>query len=47
MLREAGYQGLLAIEIDYLHPRYGTEDAAVAASVDYLRRQLAALPPSS
>lgn len=46
VLRESGYRGLLAIEIDYLHPRYGSEDAAVAASVDYLRSQLASLPPS-
>ncbi len=39
LLYEAGYQGLLAIEIDYLHPDYsGDEDAAVARSVANLRR---------
>jgi sugar phosphate isomerase/epimerase len=36
-LRKAKYKGLLAIEIDYLHPDYGTEDRAVAASVKYLK----------
>jgi sugar phosphate isomerase/epimerase len=36
-LRRAGYRGLLAIEIDYLHPDFGEEDRAVAASVKYLR----------
>jgi len=39
LLYEAGYQGLLAIEIDYLHPDYPEgEDAAVEQSVAYLRR---------
>ena len=41
LLRDAGYGGLLAIEIDYLHPAYGDEDQAVAQSVDYLRKLLA------
>jgi sugar phosphate isomerase/epimerase len=36
-LRKARYQGLLAIEIDYLHPELGEEDRAVARSVRYLR----------
>ena len=36
-LRKARYKGLLAIEIDYLHPDFGEEDHAVAASVKYLR----------
>jgi sugar phosphate isomerase/epimerase len=36
-LKKARYQGLLAIEVDYLHPDFGEEDAAVAASVKYLR----------
>jgi sugar phosphate isomerase/epimerase len=40
-LRRAGYQGLLAIEIDYLHPQYGDEHRAVAQSVRYLRHLLA------
>lgn len=38
LLRQADYRGLLAVEIDYLDPRYGgDEDAAVAASVAYLK----------
>lgn len=37
LLGNAGYSGLLAIEIDYLHPKYPDEDEAVAASVSYLR----------
>jgi 3-oxoisoapionate decarboxylase len=40
-LRKARYKGLLAIEIDYLHPDFGEEDRAVAASVKYLRGLLA------
>ena len=31
------YKGLLAIEVDFLHPDYGDEDRAVAKSVKYLR----------
>jgi 3-oxoisoapionate decarboxylase len=42
LLHEARYQGLLAIEVDYLHPEYGDEDRAVAASVKYLKALLAA-----
>jgi sugar phosphate isomerase/epimerase len=37
LLRKADYKGLLAIEVDFLHPDYGDEDRAVAASVKYLR----------
>jgi sugar phosphate isomerase/epimerase len=40
-LRKARYGGLLAIEVDYLHPDYGEEDRAVAASVKYLKGLLA------
>lgn len=37
-LREAGYTGLLALEIDYLHPGYGgNEEKAVRESLAYLR----------
>jgi hypothetical protein len=39
-LKKARYKGLLAIEIDYLHPDYGEEDRAVAASVKYLKSLL-------
>jgi sugar phosphate isomerase/epimerase len=39
-LRKARYKGLLAIEVDYLHPDYGDEDRAVVASVKYLRKLL-------
>jgi len=38
MLDEVGYQGFLAVEIDYLHPDYNDEDSAVAMSVRELRR---------
>lgn len=38
LLAAAGYTGLLAVEIDFLHPDYGEdEDAAVAQSVQALR----------
>lgn len=40
LLRAAGYQGLLALEIDYLHPAYmegGEADAAIAQSLEQLR----------
>lgn len=38
ILDAAGYQGFLAVEIDFLHPDYADEDAAVAQSVRELRR---------
>jgi sugar phosphate isomerase/epimerase len=41
LLREARYEGLLAIEVDFLHPEYGDEDRAVAVSVKYLKGVLA------
>jgi sugar phosphate isomerase/epimerase len=37
LLRKAKYNGLLAFEIDYLHPDYGEEEPAVAKSLKYLR----------
>ncbi|MGH7159347.1 MAG: hypothetical protein ACREFS_04620 [Acetobacteraceae bacterium] len=37
LLGGAGSSGLLAIAIDYLHPKWLGEDEAVAASVRYLR----------
>jgi sugar phosphate isomerase/epimerase len=39
-LRRAGYQGLLALEIDYLHPDYTNDAQAVAESLDYMRSLL-------
>ncbi len=43
MLANAGFSGILAVEIDFLHPDYGDdEDAAVARSVVELRRLVAA-----
>jgi sugar phosphate isomerase/epimerase len=42
LLKKARYRGLLAIEVDYLHPDYGEEDKVVAASVKYLAGCLAA-----
>lgn len=36
-LSREGYQGILALEIDYLHPDYGTEEEAIRQSLEYLR----------
>lgn len=41
ILRQSRYKGLLAVEVDYLHPDYGEEDAAVAQSVKYLKSLVA------
>jgi sugar phosphate isomerase/epimerase len=38
ILKDAGYQGFLAVEIDFLHPDYKDEDRAVARSVRELKR---------
>jgi sugar phosphate isomerase/epimerase len=39
LLKDVGYQGFLAVEIDYLHPDYkNDEDMAVAQSVEYLKK---------
>ena len=38
LLKDADYQGFLAMEIDFLHPDYEDEDAAVEQSVKELRR---------
>ena len=39
LLKEANYQGFLAMELDFLHPDYNAdEDAAVAKSVEVLRK---------
>jgi sugar phosphate isomerase/epimerase len=39
LLSEAGYEGFLAVEIDFLHPDYrDDEDAAVEKSVKELKR---------
>jgi len=44
LLQDAGYQGFLAVEIDFLHPDYAEqEDKAVAQSVKELRRIAAAV----
>ncbi|MFC7737596.1 sugar phosphate isomerase/epimerase family protein [Roseomonas sp. GCM10028921] len=46
LLQKAGYQGLLAVEIDYLHPRVGMdEQAALGASMQVLREALLASWP--
>src|SRR5205807_1721418 len=37
ILRAAKYQGLLAIEFDFLHPDRGDESRALSKSVRYLR----------
>ena len=42
LLANAGFDGLLAVEIDFLHPDYNNdEDAAVARSVQELKRLVA------
>jgi hypothetical protein len=39
LLASAGYQGFLAVEIDFLHPDFlGDEDGAVAQSIRELKR---------
>ena len=46
MLADVGFSGVLAVEIDFLHPDYkNDEDAAVARSVDGLRRLVANIKP--
>jgi 3-oxoisoapionate decarboxylase len=37
-LEKGGYTGLYAVEIDYMDPAYKDEDAAVAASIAYLKK---------
>lgn len=44
LLQQHDYRGLLALEIDYLHPKYGDEDQAITQSLTYLRHTLATLP---
>lgn len=36
VLDGTGYDGLYAIEFDFLDPKYGEEDAALVASIEYL-----------
>lgn len=36
-LDDLGYDGLYAIEFDYLDPKYGEEDAALVRSIEYLK----------
>jgi hypothetical protein len=43
LLKDAGFQGFLAVEIDFLHPDYEDEDAAVEQSVRELKRISGAL----
>jgi sugar phosphate isomerase/epimerase len=37
-LEKTGYDGLYAVELDYMDPKYKDEDLAVKASVAYLKR---------
>ena len=37
-LEKTGYNGLYAVELDYMDPRYKDEDAAVKASISYLKK---------
>lgn len=41
LLRQHGFDGLLALEIDYLHPRYGSEEEAIGKSLAFMRQTLA------
>jgi sugar phosphate isomerase/epimerase len=36
-LRKHGYSGLLALEIDYLHPDYPDDEQAIVDSIGYMR----------
>ena len=46
LLAVAGFDGILAVEIDFLHPDYSAdEDAAVAKSVGELRRLVDSVQP--
>jgi sugar phosphate isomerase/epimerase len=48
MLADAGFSGILAVEIDFLHPDYhNDEDAAVAKSVEELKRLASSVTASS
>jgi sugar phosphate isomerase/epimerase len=40
LLRSHGFNGLLALELDYLHPDHGPEDDAIARSLAYMRQIL-------
>jgi hypothetical protein len=42
ILRAVDYRGLLALEIDYLHPETGSEDASISESLAYMRSLLEA-----
>ena len=46
LLKQARYRGLLAFEIDYLHPNYGQEERAIARSIRYLRSLITSLQTS-
>ena len=37
-LEKAGYNGLYAVELDYMDPKYKDEDLAVKASIAYLKK---------
>jgi sugar phosphate isomerase/epimerase len=37
-MEKAGYNGLFAVELDYLIPKFGDEDAAVKSSIEYLKK---------
>ncbi len=40
VFKENRYQGVMTLEIDYLNPKFGDEDQAVAESIDYLKEIL-------
>jgi hypothetical protein len=40
VLAENNYKGLLAVEIDFLDPKYEDEDKSMVSSIDFLRKIL-------
>jgi sugar phosphate isomerase/epimerase len=43
-MEKAGYDGLFAVELDYMDPRFIEEDRAVKASIDYLKKLQKSFP---
>ena len=42
-LSKAGYSGLLALEVDYIHPDYGDEETVIAQSLVRMRELVSQL----
>jgi sugar phosphate isomerase/epimerase len=37
-LEDSGYDGIYAVEFDYLHPKHKDEDSALVSSIDYMKK---------